>query len=103
MIKQLIISLLSILSMLITNAQTDYSNYAQQSERITALSKTYPQLVKTKSLTKTTGGKDIWQITIGSANTESKPAIAIVGGVEGNQLLARLAECLEFAGKRNSG
>ncbi len=70
-----------------SNAQTDYSNYAQQSQRIAALSKTYPQLVKTRSLTKTAGGKDIWQVTIGTGNTETKPAIAIVGGVEGNHLL----------------
>ncbi|MEP7164277.1 MAG: M14 family metallopeptidase [Ferruginibacter sp.] len=87
MIKQLIACLLCISSMLTMSAQTDYSNYAQQSLRIAALAKTYPQLVKTRSVTKTVGGKDIWQVTIGTGNTESKPAIAIVGGVEGNHLL----------------
>lgn len=68
------------------NAQ-DYSNYAQTSQRINAISKTYPALVKVKSLTKTFGGKDIWMLTIGTGNTEQKPAIAIVGGVEGSHLL----------------
>jgi len=68
-------------------AQNDYSNFERQTSRINALAKAYPQLVKVKSLTKTAGGKDIWQLTIGTGNTESKPAIAIVGGVEGNYLL----------------
>ena len=69
-------------------AQTGYSNYSQQSTRIQALAKTYPQLVKVRSITKTTGGKDIWQITIGSGNTESKPAIVVAGGIEGNYLIS---------------
>ncbi|MEJ0104052.1 MAG: M14 family metallopeptidase [Bacteroidota bacterium] len=68
-------------------AQNDYSNFEKQTSRINALAKAYPQLVKVKSLTKTAGGKDIWQLTIGTGNTETKPAIAIVGGTEGNYLL----------------
>jgi hypothetical protein len=68
-------------------AQNNYSNYAQQSSRIAALAKNFPQWVKTKSLTKTTGGKDVWQITIGTANADKQPAIAILGGVEGTHLL----------------
>jgi hypothetical protein len=68
-------------------AQNNYSNYSQQSSRIAALAKNYPNWVKTKSLTKTAGGKDIWQITLGSANADKQPAIAILGGVEGNHVL----------------
>lgn len=68
-------------------AQTGYSNYSQQSNRLTTLSKTYPQSVKLKSISKTAGGKDIWMMTVGNGNTETKPGIAIVGGVEGNHLL----------------
>jgi hypothetical protein len=86
MIKQIAASMLCLLSITFIHAQ-DYSNYSRQSSRIAALAAAHPQLVKTKSITKTTGGKDIWQITIGSGNTDSKPAIAIVGGVEGNHLL----------------
>jgi len=69
-----------------TNAQ-DYSNYAQVSQRVNALSKSYPALVSVKSLTKTFGGKDIWMLTIGSGQTEPKPAIAVFGGIEGSHLL----------------
>ena len=65
----------------------NYSNYAQQTDRINAIAKNYPQLAKVRSLTKTAGGKDIWQITIGTGNTETKPAIVIVGGTEGNYLI----------------
>lgn len=68
-------------------AQNGYSNFEKQTNRINALIKAYPQLVKIKSITKTIAGKDIWQLTIGTGNTESKPAIAVVGGVEGNHLL----------------
>ncbi|MFW2476412.1 MAG: M14 family metallopeptidase [Sediminibacterium sp.] len=65
----------------------DYSNAAEQANRLNALSKAYPQLTSLKSLTKTNGGKDIWLLTIGTGKTETKPAIAVIGGVEGNHLL----------------
>ena len=68
-------------------SQSGYSNYAQQVSRIQALSKNYPQFVKSKSITTTPGGRQLWMITIGTGETESRPAIAIVGGVEGHHLL----------------
>ncbi len=68
-------------------AQTGYSNYSGQSARLANLKKNYPQLVQLKSIAKTTGGKDIWMMTIGTGNTELKPGLAVVGGVEGNHLL----------------
>lgn len=87
MTKRLAASLLSILIFHALKAQNDYSNFQQQTSRINALTKSYPQLAKIRSLTKTAGGKDVWLLTIGNGNTESKPAIAIIGGVEGNHLL----------------
>lgn len=71
----------------ISSAQTGYSNFTAQTDRLNALAKNYPQLVKLHSLVKTAGGKDIWQITIGTGNTETKPAIAVIGGTEGNHLV----------------
>jgi hypothetical protein len=67
--------------------QQDYSNQATLSARIKALGTKYPQLAKTKVLVQTQGGKDIWMLTIGTGKTEQKPAIAVVGGVEGKHLL----------------
>ena len=81
------ISLSIIISSALSVIGQEYSNYSRQSTRINALAKSYPQLAKVQSLTKTAGGKDIWQITIGTGNTENKPAIAVIGGVEGNHLL----------------
>jgi hypothetical protein len=67
--------------------QQDYSNNATLAQRVKALGDKYPQWVKTKSITQTTGGNEIWMITIGADNTAQKPAIAVVGGVEGKHLL----------------
>jgi zinc carboxypeptidase len=85
--KFLVLSSSIFLLLSVGKAQTDYSNYQQQSQRLNALVQSNPQLAKLKSITKTSGGKDIWQLTIGSGNTESKPAIAVIGGVDGNHLL----------------
>lgn len=70
----------------VTLAQ-DYSNANEQANRLQTLVKNYPQLASLKSLTKTNGGKDIWLLTLGTGKTENKPAIAVIGGVEGNHLL----------------
>lgn len=85
--KQLSVLLSSLLSFLAAGAQQTYSNYQQQTSRIQALAKQYPQLATVRSLTRTAGNKDIWMLTIGQGNTAAKPAIAITGGVEGNHLL----------------
>jgi hypothetical protein len=85
--KRLTALLCGLLPLLAAQAQTDYSNYQQQTSRIQALAKQYPQLATVKALARTNGNKDIWMITIGNGNTASKPAIAVVGGVEGNHLL----------------
>ena len=65
----------------------EYSNAAEQANRLQTLTKAYPGLAGLRSLGKTNGGHDIWLLTIGTGKTESKPAIAVVGGTEGNHLL----------------
>lgn len=65
-------------------AQEGYSNYAAQTARLQALAKKHPQYARLVSLTQTAGGKDIWHLTLGAGNMAAKPAIAIVGGVEGH-------------------
>ena len=87
MIKKITAACYFLLISSLLQAQADYSNYSQQASRLSKLSRDYPQLVKLKSITKTVGGKDIWMLTMGTGNTESKPAIAIAGGIEGNHLL----------------
>lgn len=68
-------------------AQADYASNDRLAQRITALSKTYPSWIKSKTLTKTASGKEVWMLTLGSGKTEQKPAVALVGGVEGSHLL----------------
>lgn len=65
----------------------DYSTHAQVTQRLKALESSHSSLVKLQSLTKTTGGKDIWVLEIGSGDRASHPAIAVVGGVEGSHIL----------------
>src|SRR6478735_6200217 len=87
MTKRLAASVLAFICVYVLQAQSDYSNSQQQSARINALAKSNPQLASVRSIAKTAGGKDIWMITIGTGKTEAKPAIAVVGGVQGNHLL----------------
>ena len=87
MIKRFLTFLFCVLFFSFVKAQIGYSNFSQQTTRINALAKNYPQLAKVRSLTKTAGGKEIWQITIGTGNADTKPAIVVVGGVEGNYII----------------
>ncbi len=65
----------------------DYSNYLQLTQRMRTLRDKHPDKVQLKSLGKTEGGKEVWVITLGKGETEKKPAMAIVGGVDGRHLL----------------
>jgi len=71
----------------VAQTQGDYSSNAVLAKRVKTLMDKYPQLVKSKVLTQTSGGKTIWMLTIGTGKTETKPALAIVGGVDGKHLL----------------
>src|SRR5436190_1788236 len=43
-------------------------------------------LIAVSSLGKSIGGRDVWLLTVGTGKTEDKPAIAIVGNVQGSHL-----------------
>ena len=83
--KPILLTVMAFLSAL-SYAQ-DYSNAAAQTDRLQTLAKTYPQLAGLRSLGKTSGNHDIWLLTIGTGKPETKPAIAVIGGVDGNHLL----------------
>jgi hypothetical protein len=70
-------------------AQNQYSNFKTMSDKINGLSKEYPSLCTIKSLAKTAGGKEIWVLAIGTGNKDSKPGIALFGGVEGSHILGK--------------
>ena len=79
------------------SAQDQYINYKTMSQKINALCREYSDLCLVKSLVKTTGGKDIWLITIGTGDMDNKPGIAVVGGVEGSYIVGKEL-ALGFAG-----
>ncbi len=84
-----IIALVVLLLPLKLEGQKQYSNYRELSAQINDLGNRYPSLCTVKSIGKTYSGKEVWLISIGSEPRDDKPAIAIVGGVEGFYLLGR--------------
>jgi hypothetical protein len=77
-------------------AQSDYPNLSQVNQRLQKLSGNAS--VELKTLTKTEGGKDIQVLKIGAGNKDQKPAIAVVGGVEGFHVLS-VELAVQFAEK----
>lgn len=69
------------------SAQNQYNDFGTMSKKINILSGEYPSICSVRSIVKTAGGKDIWVLTIGTGNKESKPGIAVFGGVDGNHIL----------------
>jgi hypothetical protein len=96
-LKPAMLQLFLCIGLLQLNAQTQYSNFRTMSQKIDALGKEYPSICSVKSLVKTSGGKDIWVMTIGTGNKDSKPGIAIFGGIEGSYILGEEL-ALGFAG-----
>ena len=78
------------------HAQNDYPNLSQVTQRLQKLGGNAS--VELKTLTTTEGGKDIQVLKIGTGNKDQKPAIAVVGGVEGYQVLS-VELALQFAEK----
>ena len=68
--------------------QSDYRNHSQITQKLKSIQSNNPSNAKLKSITKTVGGYDIWGLTLSKGNHQNKPAIAIVGGVDGSLLLS---------------
>jgi hypothetical protein len=85
----LYLALIVMLLVSLTSVRGQYQNQMQIYQKLDALAKKYPELCSVTSLVKTMGGKDIWLITIGTGTRDSKPGIAIAGGVDGKYLIGR--------------
>lgn len=68
------------------SAQSDYPTLSQLNQRLQRIGSNAS--AELKSLTKTPGGKDIWVLKVGTGDKDQKPAIAVVGGVEGFHVLS---------------
>jgi hypothetical protein len=66
-----------------TQAQSRYHNVNEMNETLKELSRNNPELCKLESIVKTTAGNDIWVMRIGLNDADSKPGIAVLGGIDG--------------------
>jgi len=70
----------------VSQAQTSYNNHAQLSTRLKTLSTKYAAQATVSSIGKSSGGRDLWLLTLGKGDAAKKPAILIVAGLEGTHL-----------------
>jgi hypothetical protein len=85
----IIVVIIFISSQLQLGAQKKYTDYKSLLKKIEQLSKDNQQLCSSRLLVKTAGGREIRVLSIGSGNKDSKPAVAIFGGVDGRYILGR--------------
>ncbi len=63
----------------------DYSNARQQSERLKNVAKN--KYASLETIATTAGSNPVYMLTLSKGDHSSRPAVAIIGGVEGNHLL----------------
>ncbi len=68
-------------------SQKDYQTNSEITSNLKGLVAKHKSNATMTSLTKTLGGENIWLVTLSNGKPENNPAMAIVGGVEGNHLL----------------
>lgn len=68
-------------------AQESYRDYQDMTQALQDLESNHSDVVTLQSIATTPGGHDIWHVTIGSGDIANKPALAIVGGVDGSHIL----------------
>jgi hypothetical protein len=70
----------------LTEAQNSYNNHAQLSTRLKNLSTKYAAQASVRSIGKSSGGRDLWLLTLGKGDATQKPAILVVAGLDGTHL-----------------
>lgn len=80
-----ILSMLALPALLFS--QQNYRDPASMEARIRQLQRQYSDLMDVTTLTQTEGGRLLLGMAIGEGDKDTKPGIAIVGGVEGSHLL----------------
>jgi hypothetical protein len=84
-------------------AQPSYHDHASLGRRLAAIAREHPARVSVRSLATTGGGREIWCATIGGSGADARPAILVVGGIDGprlvgSELALRLVALLASAG-----
>lgn len=67
-------------------AQNTYNDHAQLSTRLKAIATKYAAQASVRSIGKSTGGRDLWLLTLGKGDAAKKPAILVVAGLSGAHL-----------------
>jgi hypothetical protein len=68
-------------------AQTQgYHNYSNFEKKLKQLAADYSKVIHLQNHGETLGGKGIWSVTLSAGKSESKPAVLIVSGVNGEDL-----------------
>jgi len=82
-------ALLAVLTAFIFSAGAQPVDYKSMVQRINRLATAYPSLCSVRQTGRTQAGNDIYVLTIGSNNPDSKPAIAVAGGIDGSYVFTR--------------
>ena len=82
-------ALAAVMLSLLNPVRAQFPEQGQLSEKVRALETQYPGLCSVRSLIKTAGGFDIWLITIGTGEKDTKPGIVVAGGVDGKYVFSR--------------
>jgi hypothetical protein len=84
-----LITALAVLFFINLRTAGQYRDNATLSRDLNTIAKANPSLCEIKSLAKTEGGKEILVLIIGTGEKHNKPGIAVLGGIEGNNILGR--------------
>lgn len=76
---------LIIISIIFTDVSAQYSNNGELTSRIRKLAQK-EAVIDASILTKTFGGMDIYQVTLGKGDANNKPGIVVIGGIQGPSL-----------------
>lgn len=70
-----------------TYSQDSYRSYEELTLALQQLEADHSGRAQLESIATSPGGHEIWKLTIGTGEIESKPALAVVGGVDGAHIL----------------
>ncbi len=90
-----VLSFILFTSSLHADLLSGYSNYKSLSHKLQAMANEFPDVVQLESLGKTKSGRDLWLISLGAQSGAEKPAIAILGGIEADDV-ASSELCVRF-------
>lgn len=87
--QKLMLTIIGFLFLWYAGAQAQYNNHRTMMQKADALKKDYPALCSVSSLAKSTGDHDVIVLTIGTGDSDNKPGIAVLGGIEGSHILGK--------------